>query len=76
MWGLMVEPLHGFSDASDAEFVAQVEALMDLPLEQRLQGLAAAEAALRERLGSANAGVTPDSFGADPSGTEGTVHSE
>lgn len=75
MWGIMAEPLHGLSDASDAEFVAQVEALMDLPLEQRLQGLAAAEVALRERLGSANTGVWPPAE-SDPPGFEGTAQSE
>ena len=48
----MSEGLQGFSDHTDEEFRAQVEALMELPLDQRLQGLAAAEAALRQRLGS------------------------
>ena len=72
----MVEPLHGFSDTSDEEFVAQVEALMDLPLEERLQGLAAAEEALRERLGSANANVAPTRSDREPFGAEDTAHSE
>ena len=45
--------IHGFSEASDDEFVAQVEALMALPIQERLAGLAAAEGALRERLGRA-----------------------
>ncbi|AVG24142.1 hypothetical protein C3B54_111183 [Pontimonas salivibrio] len=72
----MVEPVHGFSDTSDEEFVAQVEALMDLPLEQRLQGLAAAEEALRERLGSANVTVAATPSDGERSGAEDTAHSE
>lgn len=70
MCGGMNEQLHGFSDASDEEFVAQVEALMELPLEQRLEGLAAAEQALRERLGSANSSVAPELTSTDFHGGE------
>ena len=44
--------LEGFTAATDDEFAAQVEQLMELPLEQRLAGLADAEQALRDRLGS------------------------
>ena len=47
----MGSTLEGFSGANDEEFVAQVEALMELPLDQRLVGLAEAEQALRMRLG-------------------------
>ena len=54
-------PLQGFSDATDDEFRAQVEALMELPLEQRLEGLAAAEAALRQRLGQTGGNQESDS---------------
>ena len=50
--GRMSTSLAGLSGASDDEYLAQVEGLMELPLDQRLEGLAAAEAALRQRLGS------------------------
>ena len=48
----MTAELKGFSGDSDEEFLAQVDALLELPLDPRLEGLAAAEAALRKRLGS------------------------
>lgn len=51
----MSSQIQGFSGASDDEFATQVEALMELPLHERLAGLAAAEEALRARLGRAEA---------------------
>lgn len=60
--------LEGFTAATDEEFAAQVEKLMELPLDQRLSGLAEAEQALRERLGS----TTEDSAGAVSSETPPT----
>ena len=48
----VTEPLLGM-ESGDEKFIAQVEALMELPLDQRLAGLAEAERALRERLGRA-----------------------
>lgn len=47
----MSDALQGFSGVSDEEFDRQVQALLELPLDQRIAGLAAAETALRQRLG-------------------------
>ena len=52
--------LEGFTAATDDEFAAQVEQLMELPLEQRLAGLADAEQALRDRLGSSAEATSAD----------------
>lgn len=52
--------LEGFTQATDDEFAAQVEQLMELPLEQRLAGLADAEQALRDRLGSSAEDTSAD----------------
>ncbi|CAI8367897.1 MAG: Uncharacterised protein [Cellulomonadaceae bacterium TMED98] len=52
--------LEGFTAATDDEFAAQVEQLMELPLEQRLAGLADAEQALRDRLGSSAENTSAD----------------
>ena len=52
--------LEGFTQATDDEFAAQVEQLMELPLEQRLAGLADAEQALRDRLGSSAENTSAD----------------
>lgn len=57
----MSEALQGFSDHTDEEFRAQVEALKELPLDQRLEALATAEAALRRRLGSSSEQTSADS---------------
>ena len=61
--------LEGFTAATDDEFAAQVEQLMELPLEQRLAGLADAEQALRDRLGS-SAENTPADVQAENAPTE------
>lgn len=52
--------LDGFSSATDDEFAAHVEKLMELPLDERLSALADAEQALRERLGSSAEDASAD----------------
>ena len=52
--------LDGFSSPTDDEFAAQVEKLMELPLDERLSALADAEQALRNRLGSSAEDASAD----------------